>query len=348
MNTKWKRRRLIAHSWHNARRCCLHVAALLLTAGTATLAYAQAPNNPQRLKPVLLNVVATDHAGSPVTDLQPSDFRLVDGKAQQQITSLSPSPGSQAPALVILLDLTNLNLSQRAASADRLRESLPRVPNSTSLYLYLLVANGSVYSIRGLRLSPSSPATAADATWVQHVGPLIDQALKKASQARMPFAALPTERFKKTYAGLDSMNQELSRFPGRKQLLWITDGIPSTIRLAGQGAVDFSPHLLELAAQFSRSQTAIYTLDPSLALASPNREGLEVLSAATGGRTFASSDLNMALRQVSTDASSGYLLEYGPVLAENWEGKSHTVSLSCSRKGVRLISQQIYLAEVEK
>src|ERR1035438_8375841 len=131
------------------------------------------------------------------------------------------------------------------------------------------------------------------------------------------------ERFWAVYSALDAMEQELARTPGRKQLLWITNGIPSNMRFSDQGWVDLTPQLRALAAQYTRDNIAIYTLDPSLTLGTLTRDGLEVLSTATGGRTFGSSDLAMALRRAQSDTSTSYWLEYEPPASDNKENKKN-------------------------
>jgi hypothetical protein len=159
----------------------------------------------------------------------------------------------------------------------------------------------------------------------------------------LDISADQVERFKAIYSALDSMSQELARFPGPKQMLWITYGIPSSMKMT-EGWMDLKPRLLQLAAQFVRGGIAVYTLDPGLLLGTLNRDGLEVLSAATGGRAFSSSDLKMALNQMGTDASASYLLDYAPPPAPKREGALHTVRLTSARKGVRVFSQQAYLS----
>jgi len=37
--------------------------AIVVTAGISAIAFGQVSDNPQHLKPVILNVIATDHAG---------------------------------------------------------------------------------------------------------------------------------------------------------------------------------------------------------------------------------------------------------------------------------------------
>src|ERR1035438_2141395 len=73
---------------------------------------------------VELKVVATDHAGHPVTDLQPSDLRVIDDGSPQSITSLRLDQSPTAPAVVILLDLMDLSFQQRNAELNQMRESL--------------------------------------------------------------------------------------------------------------------------------------------------------------------------------------------------------------------------------
>lgn len=278
---------------------------------------------------VELRVVATDHAGRPITDLQPADLKIIDDGSPQSITSLRLDRSKTAPAVAVLLDLMDLSFQQRNVAVNQLREALGGAEASVPFRLYLLVSNGGLYPVQG-------------------IGRQLDQALQKVSGVRpMDITADRVERFKTIYSALDSMSQELVRFPGPKQLLWITYGIPSSMKIV-EGWVDLKPRLLQLAAQFDRGDIAVYTLDPGLMLGTLNRDGLEVLSAATGGRAFSSSDLNMALKQMGTDASATYLLDYSPSQAKKAEGSFHTVRLTSARKGVRVLSQQIYLANAIK
>ena len=192
---------------------------------------------------VELKVVATDHSGHPVTDLQPSDLRVIDDGSPQSITSLRLNQSKTAPTVSILLDLMDLSFQQRNAEVNQLREALGTEEASVPFHLYLLVSNGGLYPVQG-------------------IGRQLDLALQKVSGVRpMDIRANPVERFKTIYSALDSMSQELVRFPGPKQLLWITYGIPSSMKMV-EGWVDLKPRLLQLAAQFDRGDIAVYTLDP--------------------------------------------------------------------------------------
>jgi VWFA-related protein len=272
-----------------------------------------------------LRVVATYRAGHPVTDLQSSDLRVTDEGSAQSITSLRLDQSKTAPTVIVLLDLMDLSFVQRNAAANQVRESLGNSEASAPFHLYLLVSNGGLYPVQG-------------------IGKQLDQALQKVSGVRpLDISADQVERFRAIYSALDSMSQELARFPGPKQMLWITYGIPSSMKMT-EGWMDLKPRLLQLAAQFVHGGIAVYTLDPGLILGTLNRDGLEVLSKATGGRAFSSSDLKMALNQMGTDASATYVLDFMPPPAPKQEGALHTVRLTSTRKGIRVLSQQIYLA----
>jgi VWFA-related protein len=215
-------------TWSTAKRC-FQIATLVLSAGMIAFGAGQVGANPQHLKPVILNVVATDHAGHPVTDLQPSDLRVLDDGAQQQITSLRLNQSDPAPSLVILLDLLDLSFQQAGYEAEQLRQAFVGVTASGPIYLYLLAGNGTLYPVQGIP-GTDAPRIADEAAWIEHAGPLLNQALKRVAMTRATeFLHNPPERFKATYSVLDSMRQELSRIHGRKQLLWITDGIPSGV-----------------------------------------------------------------------------------------------------------------------
>lgn len=343
-------RRFFVYRRQNRRRWCFQASIFALIAFTLPVASGQAGDSPQQLKRVEINVIATDHAGHPVTDLEAGDLRVSDDGAKQQITSLKLISSQSVPPVVLLFDLLDLSFQQSGYEAEQLRKSLAGVTTFSPLYLYVLAGNGSVYAIHGLPASGTLPrATADDAAWRENAGTLLNQALEKVSQARAAdFVGHPEERFKVTYSALGSLDETMSRFPGRKQLLWITDGIPSSIRFSGEGLVDLSPTLRQLGAAFDRGNIAIYTLDPSLSLGTLNRDGLEVLSAATAGRTLGSSDLRMALKQAEMDASASYLLEYGPPLPHKSEAKYHKVRVTCNRKGVQLRSQEVYAADADK
>jgi VWFA-related protein len=290
---------------------------------------------------VTLNVIATDHSGKPVTDLKPDELRVVDDSAVGQITALQPNQGNRPEPLIIFLDLLDLGQEERGAITQRLKDALASVPATDPVYIYVQASDGSVHPVVPVNETDLPPA--ADMSKGEQVAPLLKQALNKYSDPRHVNFRYETEHIQANLDGLFALARQISVIPGRKQILWITYGIPSQLRTQGSW-IDLAPQLRNEAARLNSADIALYTVDPGLALASLRRDGSEILSAATGGRIFATSDLKMAISQARSDGLSNYVLAYqAPASAGKSKEPYHTLKLTCDRKGVKLVAQQVYL-----
>ena len=325
---------------------CPRLSAGLLLATACFTADAQTSTSHQPA--VRLNLVAVDSAGKPVPDLTASDLAVFDKGAPQQIVSLRLNESGKPGPVVILFDLLNSGESSRGVVWNAIKTHLAQLESSRPLYLYLLVEDGSLYPVHGLPAGASQDV--ADDSWVTNVGPLMDAAMKKVTQLRpQDFRAIsPTgsqERFRATYRALDDLRASMAVVSGPKELLWITYGIPSAIHLVGGTWFDGVPFLRQLGARFVRSETTVYAADPGVNLERGilNRDSLDILTGATGGRSFGTVDLNRAIAQIQTDARADYSLEYQPP-ANNWDGKYHKVRVTVARKGVRLQTEPGYYA----
>jgi VWFA-related protein len=310
---------------------------LFLLTAVACTAFAQ----PSPTKLVALNVVALDSTGKPVPDLTTSDISIFDNNSRQKIVNLRLNHSDGPRALVILFDMMNSNEGARGAVWNALKTSVAKLPASDHLYLYLLVEDGSLYPVHGLSRSPES-----DVNWAQNVGPLLDAAMNKANQLKpQEIRAFLPARFNTTIQSLGEIRAKMAAVPGPKELLWITYGIPSSVHYPGRGWYDGGPILRQLGARFVQSNIAIYTADPGVNLEQGmlNRDALDILTGATGGRTFPTIDLNQAIAQVEADARTNYTIEYQPP-AKNWDGKYHKLRVSSDRKGIKLQSERGYFA----
>jgi VWFA-related protein len=309
------------------------LAAILLTAGAFT---AMAQPSPSKL--VTLNVVALDSTGKPVKDLTASDISVFDNNSPQKIVNLRLNQSDGPRALVVLFDLMNSSENSRGAVWEAMKTSLAHTPASDSLYLYLLVEDGSLYPVHPLSAAPGEP-------WTEDAVALLDVAMNKVNQLKpVELRFNPSVHFNTTVRALDDIRAEMAALHGPKELLWVTYGIPSSIRYAG-GWFDGAPILQQLGARFVQSEIAVYTADPGMNLERGmlNRDSLDILTGATGGRTFSTIDLNQAITQAEADARTNYTLEYQPP-AKNWDGKYHKLRVSSDRKGIRIQSQHGYFA----
>ncbi len=314
-------------------------AALLLVAGGFTL-QAQPPAGK-----VTLNVVALDGSGTPVPDLTAADFAVFDNGVRQSVVSLRLNQSAGPPPLVILFDLLNSHLASRGIVWNVMKQSLARLSGAGPLYLYLLAEDGSLYPVHGLKDAPTS-------AWTRQAGPLLDAAMRKATQVRpLELAAtgmdsLPAA-FNTTVNALEAMRARMTVLPGAKELLWVTYGTPSSIYYPDRGWYDGGPFLRQLGARFVQSNIAVYTADPGIVLERGmlKRDSLDILTGATGGRVFSSINLDQAIARVEIDARANYSLAYRPA-AGNWDGKYHKLRVTVARKGIHLQNKRGYFAVV--
>lgn len=302
----------------------------------------------QPAKRVALQVVALDSAGQSVPDLTASDFKVYDNGSQQQIVSVRMNKTGGTNAVVILFDLLNTNFSSRGEIWNVMKKSLAHLPPDGPLYLYLLVEDGSLYPVHGL---PDAGAPqGVDDSWVQNIKPLLDTAMQRAVQLRpedlrnsSPIGL--TSRFDTTLKALDEMRSRMAGLQGPKELLWITYGFPSSIRLAATGWWDGGPTLRQVGMEFLLSGVTLYTADPGLNIEHGvlNRNTLDILTGATGGRTFPTVNLVQAINQVEADARTNYSVEYQPS-PHNWDGKYHKLKVVVARKGIHVQTEHGYYA----
>jgi len=212
---------------------------------------------------VVLNVLVQDHSGHPVSGLSKDDFDVTDAGRQQTVKLFSANhlatkaPGPAPNALprniatnrpltqegipvgitVVLIDQYNTNLMDQAYAKGQILKFLGSLEANQQVALYTLTSKGlaiahdftnNAASLRAamtkmpshlgrdLQASSVDPANTGDER--------LDQIIDKSN-------ALVAESFTKsrivnTSAALKSLAGHLSGIPGRKSLVWITDGVP--------------------------------------------------------------------------------------------------------------------------
>src|ERR1019366_1858989 len=196
---------------------------------------AQVPAPPPLIR---LYLVALNASGQPVTDLTAADFKIVNQtKSQTTFPFHKPAielaaplapleysnrPGGRPPhSTVILFDMIDMNQPDRLDTWKDLDKSLPQLESGESVYFYLLTLEGVLVPIHAI-----GPKSANDKTWPQEVASVLDKAMKAASHGR-PAQLGTEEQAKKTYKALEDLGNQLAAFPGRRDIVWITSGVPS-------------------------------------------------------------------------------------------------------------------------
>lgn len=318
---------------------------------------------------VSLNVVAVDSQGQPVTDLKQEEFQVVDdGKRQQTVffrhleskppEALPLAPGefsngarANAPHVtLVLFDLLNERFDTRALAANQIVEQLSGIEDADNLYLYLLTLDGRLFAVHGLTGSETQDGQ----PWTRQIKPLLDQALRTVQTIRPIDSADVNVRIGLTFDALQQIAAPLAAFPGRKNIVWVTDGVPISLgsRSSYTGEpLDFTPQLRQLSEWYDRSGVAIYPVREVMLGSADGMGGtgdgalefLNTLSGLTGGRPSASKDVGMAVRQAMRDLRSSYQIGYFPP-EKNWNNKFHNLRVTCTRKGVRVQARTGYYA----
>ncbi|HWZ42170.1 MAG TPA: VWA domain-containing protein [Candidatus Saccharimonadales bacterium] len=203
---------------------------------------------------VILDIVATDSKGIPVTDLQEKDFTVLEGGLPQRVGSFSfqrPGPAlaeSAMPALppnvvtnaprrkstslnVILLDRANGESRSQIYAQDRLVKYLESgaAVQPTAIYLLdkkLSLVHGFTTDTKALKDSLNS------------VRPTGTGRVAQLDVAASPFATkgdfhTNENSIETTLRALKLLARTLAGYPGRKNLIWVSEAFPVSLTIEG-------------------------------------------------------------------------------------------------------------------
>ena len=230
-----------------------------------------------------LNVVALDGHGAPVTDLTRDDFRIADAGKPEAIaffrhrdSAAKPAPrlapgeysnrsAANVPrATLIVFDMLNQKFGTRGATNNDLIHDLQSVESADYLYLYILTVNGSLFPVHGLPGAEGEASPPGGEPWTRLIKEMMDKALKDVLQVREAGVVQDVEwRARMTFRALDALGADLSRIPGRKSIVWLSDGVPIELgprRSENGDFVDFTPLLRQMTEIMDRSNVSIYAV----------------------------------------------------------------------------------------
>jgi VWFA-related protein len=333
-------------------------------------------------KMVTLNVSAVDASGGRPGDLTADDFQVFeDGKPQkiatfvkndgkaQSARALGPHEfsnrsGAAVPhATLILFDLLNDRMSSKGYAWNEIVRTLGTLEQGDYVYLYLLGLDGAFYPVHPLPDAEMANKP-DDGAWLRDVKAKLDTAMNQASRVRPVEMTDVNYRVITTLNALAAISSRLAAIPGRKNLVWVTRGIPVSIgprRSPTGDFIDYSVQIQRLATALERSDIAMYPVDiappgmepggdasSSAGIAAPaagmgSADTLQQFSDLTGGQAFLNNGVRDAIKQATADAHMSYLISYYPTKAGG-DGKYHKIKVTCARKGVKVHSKVGYYA----
>jgi VWFA-related protein len=313
---------------------------------------------------VQLGVVALDAQGAPVTDFKREDFQVSDNGKPQRIAfahhdaqrtramPLGPQEYSNQagtgvpPATVVLFDLLNEDLASRGFSAKQIVQGLQHIEVPDHVYLYLLTKVGTLIPVRGV----PQPADlgAAPGAWTQQIASVLDTALNETSQLRQhALSGGSDEVVKVTFSALVSLARQMSVFPGPKNIIWITQGVPIIFKSVSNENIDFTNNVRQISGDLRRANIALNPVRTVLTAQVSERATLDLFADLTGGQAYMSNEVEAAIVQVTRNARASYRIGFYPD-ARNWDGKFHKIKVTSGRSGVRIQAAQGYNADLAR
>ncbi|MGD0568241.1 MAG: VWA domain-containing protein [Candidatus Sulfotelmatobacter sp.] len=334
---------------------------------------------------VIVDVVVTDSNGKPVHGLTRGDFSVAeDGKPQRvlsfdvhdfeaasDLSAAPPLPANtfmnvptkqeRGPLYVILFDMLNMRVEDQATARLQLLRFIRDKPEGARFAIFVLSD--------GLRLIQGFTADQVQLFSVMD---------PKTPRAHVPRLFLYADNFgvgevSVIASAFTTIARFLDGLPGRKNVIWVTGSLSSSILPTGdseEDAVTYSDEIKQAVDAMARSQVAVYpvdvrgvmtthvgsspgmgsggagmmtTSDSSVLEASYATE--EAVARATGGRAFYSSnDLKESLTQATVTGSEYYTLSYSPT-NQSYDGRMRKIGVELSQRGYRLSYRRSYYAD---
>ncbi len=344
---------------------------------------------------VVVDVVATDGKGQPVPDLKAADFTLLEDGKPQKISGFNfehpggaPTPTAQAqlpPSVVtnapkfqsnslnvILFDTVNGDFAEHAYARDQLLKFLNTAELGRPVAIFAMQTqlkllhdfttdNKSLSAVVAKYRPPAQVLTG-------------ETAESRASAFAVRGDYHTSERgIETTLNQLNALAKVLAGYPGRKNLIWLSESFPLTLfpetsnqlnlgqqdlKSAGspganqnlQTAAPFKTYAVlikKVSDALMAAQVAVYPVDAGALgkndhLASQHT--MDNMAESTGGKSFKNSnDLVMGLRTSIEDGSTYYTLTYYPE-NKNWDGQFRAIQVKSGRENVRLRYREGYYA----
>jgi len=234
-------------------------------------AFSQTIQSPDKLKAntrmVVVDVVVADNQGAPITDLKQEDFTVLEDARQQRIGAfsfqqsdkavaddnhaLAPGVVSNRPRFrstsinVILVDSLNGEFTSHAYAQERLIKFLESGPAVQPTAIYVLEKE-----LRLLHDFSTDTKSLKDA--LTGYRPQGSERVSSVYMSASPFASkgnyhTDDNSIEITLRALDSLSRTLAAYPGRKNLIWLSEAFPVNLMIDGvPGAAADPTSLLSL------------------------------------------------------------------------------------------------------
>jgi VWFA-related protein len=348
---------------------------------------------------VVVDVVAVDSKGQPVPDLKAADFTLLEDGKPQKIggfnfehpggrpmpavqAQLPPSVVTNAPKFqsnslnVILFDTVNGEFSEHAYARDQLLKFLNTAELGRPVAIFAL--QNQLKLLHDFTTDNKS-LSAAVAKYRPPAQTINSESIESRASAFATRGDYHTSErgIETTLNQLNALAKVLAGYPGRKNLIWLSESFPLTLfpesmnqlnmdgqslKSAGQSGVgqstsqnlqrnapyrSYADLVKKVSDSLMAAQVAVYPVDAG-ALGKDDHLGsqhtMDSMAESTGGKSFKNSnDLVLGLRTSIEDGSTYYTLTYYPE-NKKWDGLFRTIQVKSGRSNVSLRYREGYYA----
>jgi VWFA-related protein len=344
---------------------------------------------------VVVDVVATDSKGQPVPDLKASDFTLLEEGKPQKISGfnfehsdassarvaqiqLPPSVVTNAPKFqsnslnVILFDAANGDFSEHVYARDQLLKFLNGAALDRPVAIFALQSQLKLLHDFSTDNKALSEAVAKYRPPARLNNSESMESRASAFSTRGDYHTSERD-IENTLNQLNVLAKILAGYPGRKNLIWLSESFPLTLfpetlnqmniggqdlRTAGtpgtnqnlQTSAPFKTYaalIKKVSDSLMSAQVAVYPVDAGAVgkdehLASQHT--MDNMAESTGGKSFKNSnDLVLGLRNGIEDGSTYYTLTYYPE-NKNWDGQFRRIQVKSNRTNMSLRYREGYYA----
>jgi VWFA-related protein len=376
-----------------------------------------------RTQLVLLDVVATDHSGRPVTDLKREDFTVLERGQKQQLASFDLVDVAKRPALpaggmspklppgvysshlaaaaqqgdltVLLLDALNTPWADQAYARYEMLKYLKK-NHQAGQRIAIYGLNTTLRRLQDFTDDPevlrkaidkhrggTSPISAESSEPQSSTEGMSDQTAASVAAFEEEQAAFQTDmRVRMTLDSLKAIGRQLSGYPGRKKLIWVSGSFPIDLAPGENSGFNsqrfYADDITATTSLLRDSQVSVYPIDAKglsnttlmsasesgrmrngrlmtgpqalaemsrrNALANAAQFAARKIADDTGGLAFYNrNDLDTAVMKSMADGAIYYALSYSPD-DKNWDGRFRKIEVKVNRPGLQLRYRKGYLA----
>ena len=293
------------------------ISAILVIQGSGTVAAQD---------PITLDVVVTDAKSRPIKDLSPGELELTDAGETRGVDAVRPQAGG-GRTIGILLDEFHVQAGDATlrakAALNHLVDTLLRDGDSVALVKPLDPLHAITFT------QDRDVIRKVIAAFEGHAGDYTPRTeFERNFMSRDPKTAEAT-RAQVVSAALQSLARRLGNQPGRKALIFVSEGF----RPAQPRAIVYAAN---------HNAVAVYPLDPHPE-ASDHESMLRSIAEQTGGAaSINDADLAPAVTRAVADLDHYFVLSFAP--SGPADGKFHPVQVRVKRPGVQARSRSGYWA----